>query len=115
MYIYVLVYSILKYTIHVRIRRFGAKWAEWSCTPSRDLVASRLSKLLIQLHGNVQYLLQIRNRIPLSFLSILGLGRPSAGGPRMDRRALTSSGVVNISRLASRLRRSAWGGPDIPL
>ena len=27
-----------------------------------------------------------------------------AGGPRMDRRAVTSLGVVNISRLASSLR-----------
>ena len=43
----------------------------------------------------------------------LGPGRPSAGGPRMDRRAVTSSGVVQISRLASRLRRSAQGGPDM--
>ena len=34
---------------------------------------------------------------------ILGHGRPLAGGPRMDRRL----GVVNVSRLASRLRRSA--------
>ena len=42
----------------------------------------------------------------------LGPGRPSAGGPRMDRRAVTSSGVVNTSRLASRLRRSARRGPD---
>ena len=31
---------------------------------------------------------------------ILGPGRPSAGGPRMDRRAVTSLGVVKISRLA---------------
>ena len=37
----------------------------------------------------------------------LGPGRPSAGGPRMDCRAVTSSGVVKISRLTSRLRRSA--------
>ena len=29
-------------------------------------------------------------------LNILGPGRPSAGGPRMDRRAVTSSGVVKI-------------------
>ena len=42
----------------------------------------------------------------------LGPGRPSAGGPRMDRRAVTSPGVVKISRLASRLRRSAQRGPD---
>ena len=37
----------------------------------------------------------------------LGPGRPPAGGPRMDCRAVTSSGLVKISRLASRLRRSA--------
>ena len=30
----------------------------------------------------------------------------------MDGRAVTSSGVVKISRLASRLRRSARSGPD---
>ena len=30
----------------------------------------------------------------------LGPGRPSAGGPRMDRRAVTSPGVVKISRLS---------------
>ena len=35
----------------------------------------------------------------LNFLSVLGPGRPSAGGPRMDRRAVTSLGVVKISRL----------------
>ena len=40
----------------------------------------------------------------------LGPGRPSAGGPRMDRRAVTSPGVVKILRLASRLRRSAGRG-----
>ena len=39
---------------------------------------------------------------------VLGPGRPSAGGPRMDRRAVTSPGVEKISRLALRLRRSAW-------
>ena len=42
----------------------------------------------------------------------LGPGRPSAGGPRMDLRAVTSLGVVKISRLASRLRRSARRGPE---
>ena len=42
----------------------------------------------------------------------LGPGRPSAGGPRMDRRAVTSPGVVKISRLALRLRRSARRGPE---
>ena len=36
-----------------------------------------------------------------------GPGRPSAGGPRMDRRVVTSSEVVNVSRLASRHQRSA--------
>ena len=40
----------------------------------------------------------------------IGPGRPSAGGPRMDRRAVTSPGVVKILRLASRLRRSAGRG-----
>ena len=48
----------------------------------------------------------------LTFCAV-GPGQPSAGGPRMDRRAVTSSGVVQISRLASRLRRSAQGGPDM--
>ena len=42
----------------------------------------------------------------------LGPGRPSAGGPRMDRRAVTCLGVVKISRLALRLWRSAPRGPD---
>ena len=37
---------------------------------------------------------------------------PGPGGPRMDRRAVTSLGVVKISRLALRLRRSARRGPD---
>ena len=41
----------------------------------------------------------------------LGPGRPSAGGPRMDRRAVTSSGVVKISRLAVHMRRLARRGP----
>ena len=40
------------------------------------------------------------------YFSILGPSWPSAGGPRMDRRAVTSSGFVKISCLASRLRRS---------
>ena len=40
----------------------------------------------------------------------LGPGRPSAGGPRMDRRVVTSLGVVKVSRLALRLRRSAQRG-----
>ena len=44
----------------------------------------------------------------------LGPGRPSAGGPRMDRRAVTSPGVVKVSRLASHLPRSARRGPQIP-
>ena len=35
----------------------------------------------------------------------LGPGRPLAGGPRMDRRAVTSSKVVNTSRLASLHKR----------
>ena len=42
-----------------------------------------------------------------SSLSSLGPGRPSAGGPRMDRRPVTSLGVVKISCLALRLRSSA--------
>ena len=41
-----------------------------------------------------------------------GPGRPSAGGPRMDRRAVTCPGVVKISCLALRLRRSARRGPE---
>ena len=44
-------------------------------------------------------------------LVVLGPGRPSAGGPKMDRRAVTSRGVAKISRLASRLRHSARRGP----
>ena len=43
----------------------------------------------------------------------LGPGRPSAGGPRMDYRAVISLGVVKFSRLASRPRRSARRGPHI--
>ena len=43
---------------------------------------------------------------------VLGPGRPSAGGPRMDRQAVTSPGVVKMSRLASRLWRSTRRGPD---
>ena len=45
-------------------------------------------------------------------LSFLGPGLPSASGPRMDRLAISSPGVVNISRLASRLWRSAQREPD---
>ena len=41
---------------------------------------------------------------PENFIQ-LGPGRPSAGGPRMDRRAVTSSRVVNTSRLASLHKR----------
>ena len=43
---------------------------------------------------------------------LLGPGRPLAVGPRMDRWAMTSPGVVKISYFASRLRRSARRGPD---
>ena len=50
--------------------------------------------------------------LPSQIFILLGPGRPSAGGPRMDRRAVTSAGVVKILRLASRLRRSAQRGPD---
>ena len=42
----------------------------------------------------------------------LGPGRPSAGGPRMDRWEVTSLEVVKISRFTSCLRRSARRGPD---
>ena len=45
------------------------------------------------------------------YFLLLGPGRPLAGGPRMDRRVVTSLGVVKISRLALHLRRSAWRGP----
>ena len=45
-------------------------------------------------------------------LNQLGPGRPSAEGPRMDRRVVTSPRVVKISRLASHLQRSARRGPD---
>ena len=54
----------------------------------------------------------IHNLVISEILVRLGPGRPSAGGPRMDRRAVTSLGVVEISHLASRLRRSAWRGPE---
>ena len=38
------------------------------------------------------------NSVPAcNFLPQLGPGRPSAGGPRMDRRAVTSLGVAKIS------------------
>ena len=56
-----------------------------------------------------QHLLQIT---ALGIYTTLGPGRPLAGGPRMDRWAVTSSGVVKISRLTLRLRRSARRGPD---
>ena len=54
----------------------------------------------------------ICQQIYLQEFLILGPGRPSAGGPRMNRRVVTSLGVVKISRLTSRLRRSARRGPD---
>ena len=41
----------------------------------------------------------------------LGPGWRSAGGPRMDRQAVTSFGVVKLSRVASCLRRLARRGP----
>ena len=48
----------------------------------------------------------------IDLLPQLGPGQPSAGGPRMDRRAVTNQGVVKISCLAPRLRRSARREPD---
>ena len=53
-----------------------------------------------------------RVSIVLVVLYTLGPGRPLAGGPRMDCQAVTSPGVVKISRLTLRLRRSARRGPD---
>ena len=51
------------------------------------------------------------------FFLLLAPGQPSAGGPRMDRRALTSPGVVKISRLAcptpSRHSQSARNDPPV--
>ena len=47
------------------------------------------------------------------FFIQLGPGWPSAGGPRMDRRAVISLGGVKISCLTLRLRRSARRGPDL--
>ena len=46
------------------------------------------------------------------FFYILGPGRPSAGGGRMDRRAVTSLGVVKISRLACACGAQLERGPD---
>ena len=46
---------------------------------------------------------------------MIGPGRPSAGGPRMDRRGVTSPRVVKVSHLASRLRRSARRGPQLSI
>ena len=43
----------------------------------------------------------------------LGPSRPSAGGPRTDRRKVTSSGVAKISHLVSRQRRSARRGDSV--
>ena len=65
------------------------------------------------LHCNAQFCVSMSQNLKfVNFLNKLGPGRPSAGGPRMDRRAVTSLGVVKTSRLASRLRRSARRGPD---
>ena len=36
----------------------------------------------------------------MGIFPLLGPGRPTAGGPRMDRQAVTSLGVVKISRFA---------------
>ena len=47
------------------------------------------------------------------YFVVLGPGQPSAGGPKMDGRAVTSLGVVKISRLTSRLWRSARSGGDL--
>ena len=49
-------------------------------------------------------LIRAFNRFLSSLLLSPGPGRPSR--PRMDRRAATSSGNVNISHLASRLREN---------
>ena len=46
---------------------------------------------------------------PQQHFAQLGPGRPLVSGPRMDGRVVTSLGIVNISRLASRLRCSARG------
>ena len=42
--------------------------------------------------------------------AIIYYTRPWPAGPRMDHRVVTSPGFVNVSRLASRLRRSARMG-----
>ena len=58
------------------------------------------------------FVLALRSTRKSKDLTKLGPGRPSAGGTRMDRRAVTCPGVVKVSRLASRLRRSARKGPE---
>ena len=59
--------------------------------------------------------IMVKNRTnkDITFVAIfvaLGPGWPSASGPRMDRRAVTSSGVVKISSLTSQAGRAGYGG-----
>ena len=55
----------------------------------------------------LEIIMMTMTMIIMKFWCWLGPGRPSAGGPRMDRWVVTCPGVVKISRLASRLQRSA--------
>ena len=67
---------------------------------------------IVDKNGDGDIFTFISTHIFYQIFSQLGPGRPSAGGPRMDGRAVTSLGIVKISRLASRLRRSARRGPE---
>ena len=89
-------------------QEFQIHMSQWTKIHSRFLATT----LPFRSIGPENLMLKYLGFIIYIFVS-LGPGRPSAGGPRMDRRAVTSSGVVKISRLASRLRRSARRGPHI--
>ena len=74
------------------------------------MVANVNCKYLFAANLYISFYVTVKFTISQLDFNVLGPGRPSAGGPRMDRRAVTSPGVVKILRLASRLRRSAGRG-----
>ena len=60
---------------------------------------------IVDKNGDGDIFTFISTHIFYQIFSQLGPGRPSAGGPRMDRWVVTSPGVVKVSRLASNSAR----------
>ena len=88
---------------HIGVQRNVNLWSKKKCL---FLSASQFREAIVYQNGCFLHIVTILH-LKILYLCQRQLGRPSAGGPRMDRRAVTSSGVVKILQLVSRLWRSA--------